>query len=177
MSKPASFGAGKKGQFLTFVLGDEEYGVDILRVQEIRGWEPVSRVPNVPSYEKGVINLRGAIVPIIDLRECFGLPVAEYTPLTVVIVLQLQQEDRNPIMGFVVDQVSDVVDVGEDMIHPSPEFGIGINTRFLRGLATVGQRMVMLLEIDKVMNNQHKLSEESEDGFESFSSVVNPRIQ
>jgi len=80
----------KPEQFLTFILGDEEYGVDILRVQEIRGWEPVSRIPNVPSYEKGVINLRGAIVPIIDLRDRFGLPVTDYTPLTVVIVLQLR---------------------------------------------------------------------------------------
>ena len=159
---------GKPEQFLTFVLGDEEYGVDILRVQEIRGWEPVSRVPNVPAYEKGVINLRGAIVPIIDLRERFGMPIAEYTALTVVIILQLHQDGRNPIMGFVVDQVSDVVDVNTDMIHPSPEFGVGINTRFLRGLATVGQRMVMLLEIDKVMNNPLKLQDEIEEGVESF---------
>lgn len=169
MSKTAASCAGKPEQFLTFVLGDEEYGVDILRVQEIRGWEPVSRVPNVPAYEKGVINLRGAIVPIIDLRERFGMPIAEYTPLTVVIVLQLKQDGRSPIMGFVVDQVSDVVDVSSDMIHPSPEFGGGINTRFLRGLATVGQRMVMLLEIDKVMNNHLKLQEETEEGFESFN--------
>ena len=153
----------KPEQFLTFILGDEEYGVDILRVQEIRGWEPVSRIPNVPSYEKGVINLRGAIVPIIDLRDRFGLPVTAYTPLTVVIVLQLRQEDRQPVVGFVVDQVSDVVDIATEIMSPPPEFGVGVNTRFLRGLATVGQRMIMLLEIDRVLPHQGRGSDEHEN--------------
>lgn len=153
----------KPEQFLTFILGDEEYGVDILRVQEIRGWEPVSRIPNVPSYEKGVINLRGAIVPIIDLRDRFGLPVTAYTPLTVVIVLQLRQEDRQPVVGFVVDQVSDVVDIATEIMSPPPEFGVGVNTRFLRGLATVGQRMIMLLEIDRVLPHQGRGSDEREN--------------
>jgi len=153
----------KPEQFLTFTLGDEEYGVDILRVQEIREWEPVSRIPNVPSYEKGVINLRGAIVPIIDLRDRFGLPVTAYTPLTVVIVLQLRQEDRQPVVGFVVDQVSDVVDIATEIMSPPPEFGVGVNTRFLRGLATVGQRMIMLLEIDRVLPHQGRGSDEHEN--------------
>jgi purine-binding chemotaxis protein CheW len=157
----------KPEQFLTFILGDEEYGVDILRVQEIRGWEPVSRIPNVPSYEKGVINLRGAIVPIIDLRDRFNLPVTEYTPLTVVIVLQLQQDDRQPVVGFVVDQVSDVVDIRTDMISPSPEFGVGVNTRFLRGLATVGQRMIMLLEVDRILHHPGRQPEEHDAGTEA----------
>lgn len=153
----------KPEQFLTFILGDEKYGVDILRVQEIRGWEPVSRIPNVPSYEKGVINLRGAIVPIINLRDRFGLPVTDYTPLTVVIVLQLRQENRQPVVGFVVDQVSDVVDIASGMMSPPPEFGVGVNTRFLRGLATVGQRMIMLLEIDRVLPQQGGTTDEHED--------------
>jgi len=153
----------KPEQFLTFILGDEEYGVDILRVQEIRGWEPVSRIPNVPSYEKGVINLRGAIVPIIDLRDRFGLQVTAYNPLTVVIVLQLRQEDRQPVVGFVVDQVSDVVDIATEIMSPPPEFGVGVNTRFLRGLATVGQRMIMLLEIDRVLPHQGRGSDEREN--------------
>ncbi|MEY4195781.1 MAG: hypothetical protein RLZZ226_2149 [Pseudomonadota bacterium] len=157
----------KPEQFLTFILGDEEYGVDILRVQEIRGWEPVSRIPNVPSYEKGVINLRGAIVPIIDLRDRFNLPVTEYTPLTVVIILQLQQDDRRPVVGFVVDQVSDVVDIRTEMISPSPEFGVGVNTRFLRGLATVGQRMIMLLEVDRILHHPGRQSEEHDEGTEA----------
>jgi len=157
----------KPEQFLTFILGDEEYGVDILRVQEIRGWEPVSRIPNVPSYEKGVINLRGTIVPIIDLRDRFNLPVTEYTPLTVVIVLQLQQDDRQPVVGFVVDQVSDVVDIRTDMISPSPEFGVGVNTRFLRGLATVGQRMIMLLEVDRILHHPGRQPEEHDAGTEA----------
>jgi purine-binding chemotaxis protein CheW len=150
-------------QFLTFMLGDEEYGVDILRVQEIRGWEPVSRVPNVPAYEKGVINLRGAIVPIVDLRERFALPHTGYTPLTVVIVLQVLLEDRKRVVGFVVDQVSDVVDVTKEITQPTPEFGTGINTRFLRGLATVGQRMIMLLDIDRVFGSGGRPSEGIDD--------------
>ncbi len=172
MSNAASSETGSTEQFLTFILGDEEYGVDILRVREIRGWEPVSRIPNVPAYEKGVINLRGAIVPIVDLRERFGLSSADYTPLTVVIVLQLHQEDRKPIVGFVVDQVSDVVNVNGSMTHPSPEFGVGLNTRFLRGLATVGSRMVMLLDPDKVMHHNPKLQDESEAAFEPRTSAT-----
>lgn len=153
----------KPEQFLTFILGEEEYGVDILRVREIRCFEPVSRIPNVPSYEKGVINLRGAIVPIIDLRERFGLPFTEYTALTVVVVLQLQLEERQPVVGFVVDQVSDVVDIEMARVSPPPEFGSGVNTRFLRGLATVGQRMIMLLEIDKVLHVPERSTEAHEE--------------
>jgi purine-binding chemotaxis protein CheW len=131
-------------QFLSFTLGQEEYGVDILRVQEIRSWEPVSRIPNVPAYEKGVVNLRGAIVPIIDLRERFNLGHSHYTPLTVVVVLQAQ-------IGVVVDTVSDVIDVDTKMIQSSPNFGTKVSTEFINGLVSVNQRMVMLLDIDKLL--------------------------
>lgn len=139
-------------QFLSFTLGDEEYGVDILRVQEIRSWEPVSRIPNVPSYEKGVVNLRGAIVPIIDLRERFGLGHLEYTPLTVVVVLQSKNEkDQTRVMGVVVDSVSDVIDVDKKTIQNAPDFGTKVSTEFINGLASVNQRMVMLLDVDKLL--------------------------
>ncbi len=139
-------------QFLSFALGDEEYGVDILRVQEIRSWEPVSRIPNVPSYEKGVVNLRGAIVPIIDLRERFGLGHLEYTPLTVVVILQSQDETGNSqIMGVVVDAVSDVIDVDKSSIQNAPNFGTKVSTEFINGLASVNQRMVMLLDVNKLL--------------------------
>jgi purine-binding chemotaxis protein CheW len=139
-------------QFLSFTLGDEEYGVDILRVQEIRSWEPVSRIPNVPSYEKGVVNLRGAIVPIVDLRERFGLSHLEYSPLTVVVVLQMQTERDQPrVMGVVVDSVSDVIDVDKKTIQSAPNFGTKVSTEFINGLASVNQRMVMLLDVEKLL--------------------------
>ena len=138
-------------QFLSFTLGKEEYGIDILRVQEIRSWEPVSRIPNVPSYEKGVVNLRGAIVPIIDLRERFGLGHSQYTPLTVVVVLQARIADKTRVMGVVVDAVSDVIDVDKRSIQSSPNFGAKVSTEFINGLVSVNQRMVMLLDVDKLL--------------------------
>ncbi len=139
-------------QFLSFTLGDEEYGVDILSVQEIRSWEPVSRIPNVPDYEKGVVNLRGAIVPIIDLRERFGLGHLEYSPLTVVVVLQMQTEEgQTRVMGVVVDSVSDVIDVDKKTIQNAPNFGTKVSTEFINGLASVNNRMVMLLDVEKLL--------------------------
>lgn len=138
-------------QFLSFTLGKEEYGVDILRVQEIRSWEPVSRIPNVPSYEKGVVNLRGAIVPIIDFRERFNLGSRSYTPLTVVVVLQAQISDKTRIMGVVVDSVSDVVNVDKRSIQSPPSFGTKVSTEFINGLVSVNSRMVMLLDVDKLL--------------------------
>ncbi len=141
-----------KIQFLSFALGDEEYGVDILRVQEIRSWEPVSRIPNVPFYEKGVVNLRGAIVPIVDLRDRFGLQHSGYTPLTVVVVLQTQTAaGQTRVMGVVVDSVSDVVDIDKNTIQSSPNFGTKVSTEFINGLASVNERMVMLLDVDKLL--------------------------
>lgn len=138
-------------QFLSFTLGKEEYGVDILRVQEIRSWEPVSRIPNVPSYEKGVVNLRGAIVPIIDLRERFRLGCGSYTPLTVVVVLQARIGGKTRVMGVVVDSVSDVVNVNKKTIQNPPSFGTKVSTEFINGLVSVNERMVMLLDVDKLL--------------------------
>jgi purine-binding chemotaxis protein CheW len=138
-------------QYLSFVLGKEEYGVDILRVQEIRSWEPVSRVPNVPFYEKGVVNLRGAIVPIIDLRERFSLSKPEYTPLTVVVVLQTGSGSHTRIMGVVVDSVSDVISIERTDIQSAPDFGTKVSNEFINGLVSVNERMVMLLDVDKLL--------------------------
>jgi len=138
-------------QFLSFTLGKEEYGVDILRVQEIRSWEPVSRIPNVPSYEKGVVNLRGAIVPIIDLRERFQLGYKSYGPMTVVVVLQARIGEKTRVMGVVVDAVSDVIDVDKKIIQSAPNFGTKVSTEFINGLASVNGRMVMLLDVDKLL--------------------------
>lgn len=138
-------------QFLSFSLGQEEYAVDVLRVQEIRSWEPVSRVPNVPAHEIGVINLRGAIVPIIDLRERFQLGVTQYTSLTVVVVLQVHRAEKIRVMGVVVDTVSDVIDVDKSLIQSAPDFGAKVSTEFINGLVSVNQRMVMLLDVDKLL--------------------------
>ena len=138
-------------QFLSFTLGQEEYGVDILRVQEIRSWEPVSRIPNVPAYEKGVVNLRGAIVPIIDLRERFQLGATHYTSLTIVVVLQVHLAEKIRVMGVVVDTVSDVIDVDKTLIQSAPDFGTKVSTEFINGLVSVNQRMVMLLDVDKLL--------------------------
>ncbi len=146
------FGSQSKlTQYLTFSLNHDEYGVEILKVQEIRSWEPVSRIPNVPHYEKGVINLRGAIVPIIDLRERFGLESLEHTAVTAVIVLQTEHNGKLRSLGIVVDSVSNVVDVETAAIQDSPDFGARVNTNFIYGLAASNERMIMLLDVDKLM--------------------------
>ncbi len=138
-------------QYLTFRLGDEDYGVDILRVQEIKGWSPVTTIPNTPEYLRGVLNLRGAIVPIIDLRMRLNLSNVEYTATTVVIVLCVRAENQERILGIVVDSVSDVLNVAQEEIRPSPDFGTAVNTEFIRGLATIDDAMIMLLDIDRLL--------------------------
>ncbi len=141
-------GDDASNQFLTFSLANEEYGVDILRVQEIKGWTPVTIIPNAPDYLKGVLNLRGTIVPIVDLRMRFNLDTVEYTPTTVVIVLSLVTEGRERTFGIVVDAVSDVLNIAATDIRPKPDFGTAVDADFINGLATVGDHMVMLLDID-----------------------------
>ena len=152
-------GAGSS-QLLTFILDGEEYGVDILRVQEIRGWDGATRVPNTPGYVKGIINLRGTIVPIIDLRERFNLSSLAYGPTTVVIVLKTIAGTKERTMGIVVDAVSDVHNVPDDALKPPPDFGGAIDTCYLRGLATVSDKeMLIVLDID------HLLSSDALTGF------------
>lgn len=139
-------------QFLTFVLGGEEYGVTILQVQGIQGWDRVTPIPNTPDFILGVINLRGSIVPIVDLRRRFGMPAAEFGPTTVVIVVRVAYEDRNErTLGLVVDAVSEVCSVNADDRKPAPDFGSNIKTDFVKGLATVENRMVILLDIDRLV--------------------------
>ncbi len=141
-------------QFLTFILAGEEYGVDILRVQEIKGWDAVTQVPNTPEYVRGVINLRGTIVPIIDLRIRFSMEQLEYGPTTVVIVLKVVSgDDSSRIMGIVVDGVSDVYNVKNDEINAAPDFGEGVDSSFVKGLATVEEKMVIILDIDHMLNS------------------------
>lgn len=140
-------------QFLTFMLADEEYGVDILRVQEIKGWDSVTNVPNTPKYVRGVINLRGTIVPIIDLRIRFSMDQLDYGPTTVVIVLKIISDEDERIMGIVVDAVSDVYNVKNEAIKPAPDFGEGVDSSFVKGLATVDEKMVIILDIDHMLNS------------------------
>ncbi len=139
-------------QYLTFLLAGEEYGVDILRVQEIKGWDTATRIPNTPSYVQGVMNLRGTIVPIIDLRMRFNLGKLEYGPTTVVVVLKVDAEGKTRTIGVVVDGVSDVYSLNKDSLKPAPDFGEDINTDFVRGLATIGEKMVIILDINRLLN-------------------------
>lgn len=134
-------------QQLTFSLADEEYGVDILTVREIRGWSRVTRIPQAPDYLLGVLNLRGAIVPIMDLRLRFGLQRESYGDETVMIIVALAER----LFGIVVDAVSDVVDIDPSAIRPVPDMGAVVDTRYLKGLATHVERMVMLLDVEKLM--------------------------
>ncbi len=139
-------------QFLTFMLAGEEYGVDILRVQEIKGWESSTEIPNTPGYIQGVMNLRGTIVPIVDLRSRFELEQVEYSNTTVVIVLKTISSGDEKTIGFVVDAVSDVYNVTDEQLKPSPDFGSAVSTEFVRGLATVDEKMLILLDIDHLMD-------------------------
>lgn len=141
-------------KYLTFVLATEEYAIDILRVQEIKGWSKVTVIPNTPKYICGVINLRGTIVPIVDLRLRFGLERLDYGQMTVVVVVKvMSKNNRERIMGIVVDAVSDVYDVTESEIKPPPDFGSVISIEFIKGLATVTEKMVIVLDIDRLLNS------------------------
>jgi len=134
-------------EVLSFRLGKEEYGISILAVQEIRGYDAVTRIANAPAFLKGVINLRGQIVPIVDMRIKFALGQAEYDAFTVVIILNIGRQ----VIGMVVDSVSDVVTLAPDQVRPAPSIGGGIDADHLLGLGTVGERMLILLDIERLM--------------------------
>jgi purine-binding chemotaxis protein CheW len=136
-------------EVLVFVLGAEEYAVDILKVQEIRGYEKVTPIPAAPDYLKGVVNLRGIIVPVIDMRVKFGLAEPKYDSFTVVIILRLAQRT----IGIVVDAVSDVVGLARDDVKPAPQLGTLVDSSFIAGLGTQDDRMVLLLDIEKLLSS------------------------
>ncbi len=142
-----SSGKEAGNEYLAFTLGAEEYGIDILRVQEIRGYENPTRIANVQNFIKGVINLRGLIVPIVDMRIKFNIGNASYDNLTVVIILNI----NNRIVGMVVDSVSDVTTLAEDQIKPAPAMANMLDSDFLIGLGTIDERMLILVDIDKLM--------------------------
>lgn len=148
-------GAEKSGrdvagqEYLAFTLGKEEYGIDILKVQEIRGYEAVTRIANAPEFIKGVVNLRGIIVPIVDMRIKFQLGEPKYDQFTVVIILNI----GGRVLGMVVDSVSDVITLSPEQIKPSPDMGTALNTDHLIGLGTLDQRMLILVDIDRLMSS------------------------
>ena len=134
-------------QYLTFALGGEEYGVDILRVQEIRGFAPITPIPNTPPHVMGVMNLRGAIIPVVDLRRTLGMPPTEYGPFTVIVVVTV----GTCAMGVIVDAVSDVLDIARADVQPTPDFGTQVDARFVHGLARTAGKLVILLDIERVL--------------------------
>jgi purine-binding chemotaxis protein CheW len=137
-------------EFLAFCLGNEEYGINILKVQEIRGYDKVTKIANAPDFIKGVINLRGVIVPIVDMRIKFNLGTPTYDAFTVVIILNI----AGRVVGMVVDSVSDVITLNRERIKPAPEMGSALNTDYLIGLGTIDERMVILADIDKLMSSE-----------------------
>jgi purine-binding chemotaxis protein CheW len=139
--------AAESGQFLTFALGEEAYGVEILRVQEIRGYTAVTPIPGAPPFVKGVMNLRGAVIPVVDLRRRLGMDEAPCTPLTVVVVVTVGPR----VMGLVVDAVSDVLEVTPGAIEATPDLGGEVDTRLVSGLAKTPERLVMLLDLERLL--------------------------
>lgn len=137
-------------EFLAFTLGKEEYGIHILKVQELRGYETPTQIANAPDFIKGVVNLRGIIVPIVDMRIKLRLGTPTYDQFTVVIILNIGKR----VMGIVVDGVSDVIQLTSDNLHPAPEFGSVLDTRYLLGLGTVDQRMIIMVDIEQLMTSQ-----------------------
>ena len=139
-------------QYLTFMLADEEYGVDILRVQEIRGWDGATAIPNAPDYVLGVVNLRGVVVPIFDLRKRFNLDKVEFNSETVTVVVKVEHDKGERTIGMVVDGVSDVYNITAENINSAPEVGGSVSMEFIKGLATVNNQMIILLDVDELIN-------------------------
>ncbi len=154
----AGAGVTMGGQYLSFTIGDEDYGIDILKVQEIRGWESVRPLPGTPDYVKGVLDLRGAIMPVIDMRLRFKLERAEYTATTVTIILGIQVQGKPYMIGIVVDAVSDVLDIQADEIKATPSLGKKIDTKYLLGMVSIDGHVVLLLDADNLLDPDELLS-------------------
>jgi purine-binding chemotaxis protein CheW len=144
--------AAKAGKYLTFQLGKEVYGIEILKVQEIIGMMPVTRMPKTPDFVRGVINLRGKVIPVIELRLKFGLEGREDTDRTCIVVVQVAAAAGTVTMGLLVDEVSEVLNVLQEQIEAPPSFGAGVDIDFILGMGKVGQKVVMLLDTDKVLS-------------------------
>ncbi len=147
--------AAQEGKFLSFVLGEEEYGLEILKVQEINGMMGITRVPRTPLYVRGVINLRGRVIPIVSLREKFQMPIVDDTEKTCIIVVQVAYGDTELTMGIIVDAVSEVLNIRGDQIEEAPSFGGGMGeTEFITGMGKLEDKVVILLDIDSVLSGE-----------------------
>jgi len=144
----------KEGKYLTFTLGHEEYGLEILKVREIIGYMDITAVPQTPHYVKGVINLRGQVIPVIDLRARFNMELAEITEESCIIVVEIHQDDREFSTGLAVDRVEEVLDIAGEDIEESPQFGSSVNTDFILGMGKVGDSVKILLDIDQVLTSE-----------------------
>ena len=146
--------AARAGKYLTFALGKEEYGLEILKVREIIGYMEITAVPRTPSYVKGVINLRGQVISVVDLRSKFGMKTAERTEQTCIIVVEIRQGGRKLSTGIIVDHVSEVLNIAEEQIEDAPGFGASIDSDFILGMGKIGQSVKILLDIDKVLGGE-----------------------
>jgi len=142
------------GKYLSFLLEGEEFGLQILKVQEIVGMMPVTRVPKAPPVIRGVVNLRGKVIPVVDLRSAFGQERRDDSEKTCIIVVQVAHGDQQLIMGIIVDEVSEVRDIDAGIIEPPPEFGSLVDTSFILGMGIVGEQVVILLDIDRVLGDE-----------------------
>jgi purine-binding chemotaxis protein CheW len=152
LDDPAGMGA-LAGKYLTFYLGDEGYGLEILKVQEIIGLQTITKMPGTPAYVKGVINLRGKVIPVVDLRLKFGMPEQEITRKTCIIVVQVKRGDSGLIIGIMVDEVSEVLNISEDQIEAAPTLGSRVDTHFILGMAKTENAVKILLDIDQVLSS------------------------
>jgi purine-binding chemotaxis protein CheW len=143
----------QKGKYLTFTLSQEEYGIEILKVREIIGYMEITCVPRTPNYMKGVINLRGQVIPVLDLRMRFDMPEAEVTDQTCIIVAEINQQGRRFNAGLIVDQVQEVLDISSENIEDAPQFGTSVQMDFILGIGKVGSTIKILLDIDKVLGH------------------------
>jgi purine-binding chemotaxis protein CheW len=142
------------GKYLTFKLAEEEYGIEILKVQEIIQMQDVTRVPRTPDFVRGVINLRGKVIPIIELRKKFSMEVTEDTDKTCIIIVKIGDDETGTILGIIIDEVSEVLDIAAKDIQEAPSFGNDVNTEFILGIGTIEGKVKMLLDIDKVLSSQ-----------------------
>ena len=154
LARPAASSQTHGGKYLTFALGNEEYGLEILKVREIIGIMDITAVPRTPHYVKGVINLRGQVISVIDMRIKFGMETVQRTDQTCIIVVEIKQAGRKLSTGIIVDRVSEVLNIATDSIEEPPTFGASVDTRFILGMGKIGQSVKILLDIDRVLSDE-----------------------
>jgi purine-binding chemotaxis protein CheW len=154
VSQAVSLMADKEGKYLTFTLADEEYGIGILKIKEIIGMMPITPVPQTPEFIKGVVNLRGKVIPVMDLRLRFGMPAIDYSERTCIIVVEIGGQAGTIQIGIVVDAVSEVLNIKSDEIEPTPSFGTRLNTDYILGMAKMGGGIKILLDINRVLSSE-----------------------